>query len=451
MSFIALFLANCEETKDPPVKRTEPKTQDPKKQVECAKEGSSPCEGDKSCEDICEDIFPISNHKKACYKFPKELVLKFEKAISAIEEGEAQDIDQTALNCLLDLDEREAAKAAKEMSRSEAKKFLADIVKDISLAKIFKEEDDESNILKQIFSKISSGGGLRRALATNIEDKTVLWLMAENNKEAYIWMDNYVKDICRSSDDDCPGEENIGAYCKALIELDEDELEDFLSDADVFESEYKSDLKSDNYEYTEPEFREYCEWKSSSTPTVRPPTITDITISYSKPIFLDDCPETIDNPRRDRNKLALITFQDGEYSTSGNISVDGGTTYEGTMSVIGSSYPYQDTILSWRKKTYGTGITMLLNNDIISESPTDRTLDRPFYYVYMNGKPFQITRSSTRVFLYRSSDSDNPIDILAFSPFFVIPSNQEVPRDFSETVVIHLAKEENGDCTYFTP
>ena len=449
MSFIALFLANCEETEDPPVKRTEPKIQDPKKQVECAKAGSSPCDGDKSCEDICEDIFPISNHKKACYKFPKELVLKFEKVISAIEEGEAQDIDQTALNCLLDLDEREAAKAAKEMSRSEAKKFLADIVKDHNLAKIFKEEDDESNILKQIFSKISSGGGLRKVLATNIEDKTVLWLMAENNKEAYIWMDNYVKDICRSSDDDCPGEENIGAYCKALIELDEDELEDFLSDADIFESEYKSDLKSDNYEYTESDFREYCEWKSSSTPDTRPPTTTDITITYSTPIFLDDCPETIDNPRRDRNKLALITFQDGEYSTSGNIIYEGDTY---PMTVTGSSHPYQDIILSWKKREPPlTGVSMVLNNDRILEDLNEDALNRPYYYVYMNGKPFQITRSSgSRIFHYKEDDSASSVNVLSFSPFF-IGQNQEVPTDFSETVVIHLAKEENGDCTYFTP
>ena len=172
---------------------------------------------------------------------------------------------------MLDIDEQGFAKAVREMSRGEAQEFALLIANDKDFAAVLEEEDDEFNVLKQLLNRLAGSSNLYRGLSREIEDgKTLLWLFAESNERAWKWLDNYIEEECGGEDsDDCPGGENIGAYCKALTEsgFSRTEWEEFLSEAELFEENYASEVKDADYEYTitsnhdtdyEGDFRDFC-------------------------------------------------------------------------------------------------------------------------------------------------------------------------------------------------
>ena len=137
----------------PPIVRKEPKRPDPVKQGECLGRGRNNCEGNRNCEDVCDDIFNRRADRRDCYEYSSEMVFEFERLIEATEDGDVEDIDADVLECMLDIDEREFAKAVGKMSGREARDFLLAIVEDDRLAEVLEEEDDEFNILKQALHK----------------------------------------------------------------------------------------------------------------------------------------------------------------------------------------------------------------------------------------------------------------------------------------------------------
>ena len=206
------------------------------------------------------------------------MVFDFEDLIEATEKGEVEEIEDIGsyvLECMLDIDEREFAKAVSKMSRREAQDFALLIAENEDFAEVLEEEDDEFNVLKQLINSLTGRSELEEALSQEVEDdKTLLWLFAEVSESAWNWLDDYVSEECGGRDtEDCPGGENIGAYCNALWEsgFRTSDWEDFLSDTDLFAEEYESDVEDKNYEYEiadehrsgyDGDFRDYCHLKA---------------------------------------------------------------------------------------------------------------------------------------------------------------------------------------------
>ena len=143
---LLLLVFSCMEGQNPPsdvaikgknntdpssFEREKPKQSDPVKQRECSKKSqSSSCEEDRNCKEICDDIFSSRADKRKCYELPEGLVQSFEELLEATEDGDTDEIDPEILECMLDIDEREFAKAVKKMSRREAADFLVAIADD---------------------------------------------------------------------------------------------------------------------------------------------------------------------------------------------------------------------------------------------------------------------------------------------------------------------------------
>lgn len=259
----------------PPITRDKPKESDPVKQKGCKAIGEQECKENNKCKKICDDIFSIRSDKKDCYELSKELVYDFRDIIKATEKGSIDTLDEIgseSLECMLDIDERAFAKAIKDMNKKETKKFALFILDNDEFSKVLKDEDNDFNILKQILHGLSGTNDLRRALSYEIkEDKGFLWLSAEKSEDAWEWLDDYVDKKCDEGDSlDCPGGENIGAYCNALNRLNEREFIDFISDAEFFAEEYEEEVTDESYEYEivdehgedyQGDFRDFCSMK----------------------------------------------------------------------------------------------------------------------------------------------------------------------------------------------
>ncbi len=247
------------------------KTIDQEKQEEkCQANQGNPCSKDKQCKKICDELFSTNSHETACLKLPEETVSNFEELLDEMtEKGRAVDMDLHTLECLLDIDDTEFARAIRKLPREEAEKFLIEIAEDKNLARILEEEDDEFNILKQVFSRAGLGNRLRDVLTEELEDdKSFFHIVADDeNKPAYKWVEEYVEEICEERGDtlQCPGKKKLGAYCKAFLQHYRSYLSRFLSQGDLFEEDYRSKLKSGGHKWTVSGFKDFCRDEYSVT------------------------------------------------------------------------------------------------------------------------------------------------------------------------------------------
>ncbi len=247
------------------------KTIDQEKQEEkCQANQGRLCSEDKECKKICDELFSTNSHETACLKLPEETVSNFEELLEEMtEKGRAVDMDLHTLECLLDIDDTEFARAIRKLPREEAEKFLIEIAEDKNLARILEEEDDEFNILKQVFSRAGLGNRLRDVLTEELEDdKSFFHIVADDeNKPAYKWVEEYVEEICEERGDtlQCPGKKKLGAYCKAFLQHYRSYLSRFLSQGDLFEEDYRSKLKSGGHKWTVSGFKDFCRDEYSVT------------------------------------------------------------------------------------------------------------------------------------------------------------------------------------------
>ena len=244
---------------------------DPRKQADCQSLGSGgSCAGDEDCEDICDDIFNGKRDRDDCEELSIGLVEDFEILIEDLEDGET-DIDLNTLECLIDIDEEPIADAVRKMSQSEAVDFLIEIVENSDLSDIL-EAEDEGMVLENLLSR-SGNKTLKSILGETDEDENFLYLIGlENNESAFNYLENYVRSECdgkSKTDESCPGGEEITAYCIGFLEWDEDNVEDFLDEADVFADEYEDAVDDADYAYDvdfdeddhRGDFLDFCRWQ----------------------------------------------------------------------------------------------------------------------------------------------------------------------------------------------
>ena len=425
----------------PPIRRATPKTPDPVKIADCSrmKRGQT-CEQDEDCKEICDDVFSSRGDKKKCYEFSEDLVSGFEELLESTEDGEVEDIDALVLECMLDIDEREFARAVKKMSRREAKDFLAAIANDDDLARVLEEEDDEFLILSQLLYKAAGNNDLIDQLAADIEDrKSFLYLSAESGEDAWEWLDSYVDDTCDSASASlCFDGENIGAYCQALLRLRDKPLEDFLSDGDRFAEEYEDEVEDDEYAYEvdsnpssryKGDFKDWCKIKIDPT---------------SVP-----CPADGTYPGDD-NRLTTITFVgdpkhfiQGPHCKDANDPETSGNTFtESQNTAAGDDDPAQATILSLQDGETSWNLTpndygyLILDTSKITNFDSSKT-----YYLYVGDKRFDLEGG---VEYTEHANCDHQRDLVLFTGFSTSQFAGSTPKD------IVLASEENGECKFYT-
>ncbi len=413
----------------PPIERKFPKRPDPIKQAECNKKSrSNVCEDKKDCKDICDDVFRSRADKKDCYRLPESIVAEFEKLLEFVEDGDVQDIDPEILDCMLDIDEREFARSVKKMNRSEAKRFLVAVADDESLADVLEGEDDEFMILKQVLNKGTGSNDLIVHLTKEIDDdKSFFWLSAAGSEKAWEYFDNYVGDECDSSPPDiCSSGDNIQAYCNALDDdhINKRDLEDFLTEADLFAEEYEEDVEDEDYLYEvdgtsgDNDFRDWCENTvlSPNRPTPCPSAGTDLPAN---------------------EKLATITFAgatDQYYVIAGGFCGRGSSldTFDPGM---GSVTPDQDVIL--KLSDYSTG-ELYVDKSKIGYSTSKK------YYLYIGNTPRHDLNDSPEDRTETCPEITNPRPVISWTGFFGTNSFDS-PKD------VWLASDDGngGNCTYY--
>ena len=258
-AFLAAFLlaAACGPGKNtqnswsnPSIGREDPKQSDPAKQEICSGKGRKNCKGSKDCEEICGDIFFHRTDKRSCYELSEDLVMDFHKLLENVKKSDIENLNLSALECLLDIDERGFSHAVRKMSRRSAEDFLISVSENKELARILAEEDDEGNILKQLLFKIAKSSSLKKALSKEISGgKNIIWLFAASGEQAYNWLDIYVSNECDRGNSDCLNFDSLGAYCDTLMGLSKNELKGFLSETDVFSEKYEDTVERAGYEY----------------------------------------------------------------------------------------------------------------------------------------------------------------------------------------------------------
>ena len=342
--------------------RTEDKVSDPVKQKKCSESGSI-CQGNDQCEKICDDLFTRRNQREDCEKLPRDMVFDFEDLIESVEDGNTDDIKAKTLECLLDIDDKKFSKAIKKLTRTQVKEFLLFIAEDEEIARIFKDEDDEFIILKQLFSKIS-GSDLDNVITREIEDgKNFLHLASEGNDSAYQWIDRYVEDQCNDrNSQECPSGESIGAYCKALLTLSSRDLTDFLDEANLFSDVWQDEFDNNNFRYDRSGFIEFCKYAQAGA-------------------LSTDCPD--DSPH-DSFKLADITLvthnSDTVFYPVGLLDSVGDTTPVTASNRKGSSDPAQDILRGIQK----TGTKIWLDETEINKALYRDEFDEDAkWYLYM--------------------------------------------------------------------
>ena len=258
--FVLILVLNCEQkqqatgTLSYSTDTTQASTdrEDNEDSGECESIGSKKCEED--CKKICDRIFSGSHLERKCSELSAELVDDFDDLLKDVKKGETDEINTDTLSCLLDIDEKPLVSSLKSLSISEAKEFLINIVNDITLTEILKEEDTDLKIIKQLLIESSGSGNLEDMLDKEIEDrKPLFWYTAdEGNKDVLRWMDSYLREHCDRVKADCPGYRDIGplgAYCPILKGYSESRLKSFISEADAFSDLYKSEVEDKGYEY----------------------------------------------------------------------------------------------------------------------------------------------------------------------------------------------------------
>ena len=400
--------------------------------ISCKDEGSGDC--DKACKKLCDTMFSRNDDEKECQKYSDSLVEDMDDLLDDLERGKNTDsLDITALKCILDIDDGPVIDAIEDMSSGSAKQFLEDIAKDEELAETLSDDDEDLDILKAIFKEAAGGStDLKRHLSIAIDDgKSFLWLVAEeSNEPAWDWLEDYVGEECDDGDSDCPGGENIGAYCNALLEESDGDLNNFLNDADLFADEYENDVEGDDYVY-------------EVTDSVSSDKNGDFEAWCQVQKQVNACPPN--NPPA-AEKLATLTFNN---SHSGPMHryywIAGGYCYPGTPQVeratsLGSSSRSQNIILDLNDYQYlnRTPFGVLFLNDAeISYS------SRKTYYLYLdnNRYPLEATKKQDD---YTEECGTRTREVIWWSGIFTAKLTKN-------TYDVWIASEEDGDCTYYKP
>ena len=204
------------------------------------------CEGDRDCEEICDDIFRRRSDREDCEELTVGAVEKLEDVYEYLEDPDDDDlpsIDSADLDALISISIEPIDRLFSRFSKGEAEDVAIWIAENNDVANILEKEDDELKLFEAIFEEIGSDtlDGLEDSLTGR--DNFIEIAVEENNEEALRWVHTYFEDErCDNSEESelCV----LNEYCG--LDLDQDPQDDLLGIEDF--AEFIDDLLDEGRE-----------------------------------------------------------------------------------------------------------------------------------------------------------------------------------------------------------
>ena len=222
--------------------------------------GGDRCDEDDQCWELCFQMFHSRSEQDNCGRRPAELVDAFDLLLEDMQTGNVESVDGMVLQCLFQIDDSEFKKHLNRFSTKKAKAFLGEIGYKEDLAEAIFELDEDHDILEDLLEEAGFDDGWD-FLTEEIDSRDTLIeiILEEDNEDAWLWLDNYVRLQCASDStlycggtildtirDRAGGSAGLGekekrdaftAYCKALRD-DNNDYESFV-ESELFERDYE--------------------------------------------------------------------------------------------------------------------------------------------------------------------------------------------------------------------
>lgn len=223
--------------------------------------GGDRCDEDDQCWELCFQMFHSRAEQDNCGRRPSELVDAFDLLLEDMQTGNVQSVDGMVLQCLYQIDDSEFKKHLNRLSSKKAKAFLGEIGYKEDLAEAIFELDEDHDILEDLLEEAGFDDGWD-FLTEEVDSRDTLIeiILEEDNEDAWLWLDNFVRLRCASdttsycggtildtirdrAGDTSPGlgeeekRDAFTAYCKALRD-DNNDYETFV-ESELFERDYE--------------------------------------------------------------------------------------------------------------------------------------------------------------------------------------------------------------------
>ena len=223
--------------------------------------GGDRCDEDDQCWELCFQMFHSRSEQDNCGRRPSELVDAFDLLLEDMQTGNVDSVDGMVLQCLFQIDDSEFKKHLNRFSSKKAKAFLGEIGYKEDLAEAIFELDEDHDILEDLLEEAGFDEGWEFLTAEiDSRDTLIEIILEEDNEDAWLWLDNFVRLQCASDttmycggtildsvwdrpDDTSPGlgedqkRDAFTAYCKALRD-DNNDYESFV-ESELFERDYE--------------------------------------------------------------------------------------------------------------------------------------------------------------------------------------------------------------------
>ena len=205
------------------------------------------CEGDRDCEDICDDIYTRRTEKEDCEELSVSQVEELERIHEILEDpdiDDLEDINLADLDVYINIDIRPLSSAVARYNNREAEDMLTWIASDEAVADLFESEDDDYEILGDLLGELNADEGFK-ALEQNIDgsDNFLDVAVLSDNVVALEWIHEYLDDIKCDSVGGVDDASCLINYCSLGEAMDRSNAQDLLG-FEYFE-DYLDDIIED--------------------------------------------------------------------------------------------------------------------------------------------------------------------------------------------------------------
>ena len=166
------------------------------------------CEGDKDCEEICDDIYNRRADRSDCEELPIKQVERLETVYEVFEdpdEDDLEDLNLDDLKVLMNISIQPIDNLVGKMNPAEVKDVLIWLAKTEDAAEVFESEDREFKILKALLEELdgNDASSFRPIVALNKSlesgDRFLEIATDEDNEVAVEWIHDLFEELCGSN------------------------------------------------------------------------------------------------------------------------------------------------------------------------------------------------------------------------------------------------------------
>ena len=203
--------------------------------------GGSACEGDKDCEELCDEIYDRKRDRDDCEDLSTrqvEILAEIHELLEDPDEDTLEGLDKDAFEALINISIEPLDDLVNKYTRSESKSMLAWIASDEEAAAIFAKEDDEFKIFKKLLGEIKNDDIEALSASIDSSDNFMELMVEAGNEEAGEWLHDFMdSEACKSGGvDSAPC---LRKYCKIASKMTKDYAKDLL-DFEYFEKYIES-------------------------------------------------------------------------------------------------------------------------------------------------------------------------------------------------------------------